>query len=161
MPMIWLYARKNSKLQTPDANDLALRAQNFKIADSRCRTSASRAQKPRFCARKARKRGFRRQKAHKNVDFVLEKPENGGSEGKKRTTTSILCSKSPKTGVPRAKKHKNADFVLGEANIREKLTEACGFCALFADRTKMDIFVLTELIVWSNVVYGICEDYKR
>ena len=49
----------------------------------------------------------------------------------------------------------------GGANIWEKLTEACGFCALFADRTKMDIFVLTELIVWSNVFYGICEDYKR
>ena len=31
-------------------------------------------------------------KAHKNPDFVLEKPENGGSEGKKRTKTSILCS---------------------------------------------------------------------
>ena len=33
---------------------------------------------------------------HKNADFVLEKPENGGSEGKKRTKTSILCSGSPK-----------------------------------------------------------------
>ena len=31
-------------------------------------------------------------KAHKNADFVLEKPENGGPEGKKRTKTSILCS---------------------------------------------------------------------
>ena len=50
------------------------------------------AQKPRFCARNARKWGFRRAKAHKNADFVLEKPENGGSEGKKRTKTSILCS---------------------------------------------------------------------
>ena len=29
------------------------------------------AQKPRFCARNARKCGFRRQKAHKNADFVL------------------------------------------------------------------------------------------
>ena len=26
-------------------------------------------------------------KAHKNADFVLEKPENGGPEGKKRTKT--------------------------------------------------------------------------
>ena len=34
------------------------------------------AQKPRFCARNARKWGFRRQKAHKNLDFVLGKPEN-------------------------------------------------------------------------------------
>ena len=30
-------------------------------------------QKPRFCARKGRKWGFRRAKAHKNLDFVLEK----------------------------------------------------------------------------------------
>ena len=39
------------------------------------------AQKSRFCARNAPKRGFRRQKAHKNADFVLEKPEIEGSEG--------------------------------------------------------------------------------
>ena len=56
------------------------------------RTISSRAQKNRFCARNARKRGFRRSKAHKNLDFVLESPENEGSEGKKRTKTSILCS---------------------------------------------------------------------
>ena len=29
---------------------------------------------------------------YKNPDFVLEMPENGGSEGRKRTKTSILCS---------------------------------------------------------------------
>ena len=56
------------------------------------RIISSRAQKNRFCARNARKRGFRRSKAHKNLDFVLESPENEGSEGKKRTKTSILCS---------------------------------------------------------------------
>ncbi len=39
------------------------------------------AQKPRFCARNARKRGFRRPKTHKNGVFVLEKPEFEGSEG--------------------------------------------------------------------------------
>ena len=60
-------------------------------------------------------------------------PENGGSVGKKRTKTSILCSKCPKIGVlegksaqkprfcarnalkrgfRRAKAHKNPDFVL-------------------------------------------------
>ena len=33
--------------------------------------TSSRAQKPRFCARKARKRGFGRPKKHKNHDFVL------------------------------------------------------------------------------------------
>ena len=31
-------------------------------------------------------------KAHKNPDFVLVKPENGGSEGQKSTKTPILCS---------------------------------------------------------------------
>ena len=72
---------------------------------------------------------------HKNPDFVLEMPENGGFGGQKRTKTSILCSKRPKTGVSkgksaqkprfcarnapkqgfrRAKTHKNADFVLGK-----------------------------------------------
>ena len=30
-------------------------------------------------------------KAHKNLDFVREKPENEGSGGQKRTKTSILC----------------------------------------------------------------------
>ena len=48
----------------------------------------------RFCARNTRKRGFRRRKAHKNLDFVLEKPGNGGPEGKKRTKNPILCSNS-------------------------------------------------------------------
>ena len=42
---------------------------------------SSRAQKPRFCARNARKWGFLTTKAHKNGDFVLEKPEIEGSEG--------------------------------------------------------------------------------
>ena len=102
MAMIWLCARKNSKLQTPDADDLAQRAQNIKIADlpmphisftstktsilcSKCPKTGvpnpKSAQKPRFCARTARKRGLRRPKKHKNPDFVLEKPENEGSEG--------------------------------------------------------------------------------
>ena len=125
------YIQHNCAL--PDADDLALRAQDFKIADSRWHTSASRAQKPRFCARTARKRGSRRPKKHKNRDFVLETPENRGFEGQKSTKTPILCSKSPKTRVPnpksaqkprfcarnarkrgfrRLKKHKNHDFVL-------------------------------------------------
>ena len=110
---------------------------------SRCRLSlcsktgvseANKAQKPYFCARKDRKQGVRTPKAHKNADFVLERPGNVGSRPQKSTKTSILCSKSPKTGGPEAKKaqkprfcarntrkhgfqtpkaHKNADFVLG------------------------------------------------
>ena len=100
---------------------------------------AKSAQKPRFCARKARKWGSRRQKAHKNHDFVLEKPENEGSEGQKSTKTPILCSKSPKMRVSKAKsaqkprfcarnaqkwgfrrqkKHKNLVFVLGKVDRR-------------------------------------------
>ena len=39
---------------------------------------------------------------HKKPDFVLEMPENGGSEGQKRTKTSILCSKSLKSRVLKA-----------------------------------------------------------
>ena len=109
------YIQHNCAL--PDADDLALRAQKFKIADSRCRTSASRAQKPRFCARKAQKRGSRRPKAHKNLDFVLEMPENGGPEGRKRTKTLILCSKCLKTRAPKAKKAQKHRFCArGERN---------------------------------------------
>ena len=104
----------------------------FTLPDATC--PSARAQKCRFCARKARKWGFRRPKKHKNPDFVLEMPENGGSRPQKSTKTSILCSKSLKTGVSKAKKaqihrfcarkaqkrgsrrkkkHKNAVFVLG------------------------------------------------
>ena len=35
---------------------------------------------------------------YKNSDFVLERPENGGPEGQKRTKMPILCSRSGKTG---------------------------------------------------------------
>ena len=55
-------------------------------------SKAKKAQKPRFCARNARKRGFRRAKAHKNADFVLEMSENKGSKPQKRTKIPILCS---------------------------------------------------------------------
>ena len=40
---------------------------------SRPTSPVTRAQKPRFCAREARKRGFQTLKAHKKPDFVLEK----------------------------------------------------------------------------------------
>ena len=63
---------------------------NFSFHESR--SPYIRAQKPRFCAREARKRWSRRQKAHKNLDFVLENPKNGASEGQKSTKTPILCS---------------------------------------------------------------------
>ena len=73
---------------------------------------AKSAQKCRFCARNARKWGFRRQKAHKNADFVLEMPENEGFGGEKRTKTSILCSEGAKT-----------------REISPFLTQKCRFCA--------------------------------
>ena len=117
MPMIWLHARKTSKLQTPDGAHQLHEHKNFDFVlempenggskpQKRTKTSilcsnspktgapkAKKAQKPRFCARKARKRGFRRLKAHKNPDFVLEMPENEGPEGQKSTKTPILCLK--------------------------------------------------------------------
>ena len=49
-------------------------------------------------------------KAHKNADFVLERPENGGLEGQKSTKAPILCSKHPKTGVPKAKSAQKPRF---------------------------------------------------
>ena len=55
---------------------------------------------------------FPRLPEHKNLNFVLEKPENEGFEAQKSTKTSILCSKTLKTGARRPKKHKNLDFVL-------------------------------------------------
>ena len=75
---------------------------------------SARAQKCRFCARKARKWGFRRAKAHKNLDFVLEKPENEGLEGQKSTKTPILCLKGLKMGVLEAKKAKKWSFCARE-----------------------------------------------
>ena len=72
--------------------------------------TAPRAQILVFCARTARKQGFQTSKAHKNLDFVLEKPENRGFRPQKRTKTSILCSKCPKTGVPKGKSAQKPRF---------------------------------------------------
>ena len=47
---------------------------------------------------------------HKNADFVLEMPENGGSEAKKRTKNPILCSKRPKMRVPDPKSAQKPRF---------------------------------------------------
>ena len=53
-------------------------------------------------------------KAHKNLDFVLETPENEGSEGQKSTKMEFLCSKRPKTRVPKAKKAQKWSFCARE-----------------------------------------------
>ena len=55
-----------------------------------------------------------RAKAHKNLDFVLEMPENRGFEGKKSTKTPILCSKSPKMRVSEAKSAQKPRFCARE-----------------------------------------------
>ena len=47
---------------------------------------------------------------HENANFVLGKPENGGSEGQKSTKTSILCSESLKSGVLEGKIVQKVDF---------------------------------------------------
>ena len=38
-------------------------------------------------------------KNHKNLDFVLEKPENEGFGGQKRTKMPILCSEREASGI--------------------------------------------------------------
>ena len=73
-----------------------------------------RAQKCRLCARKCQKWGSRRQKAHKNLDFVLKMPENKGSRPQKRTKMPFLCSKRPKMGVPKAKSAQKPRFCARE-----------------------------------------------
>ena len=52
-------------------------------------TKGKKAQKCRFCSRKARKWGFQRQKAHKNPDFVLGK--KGIGSGKRRYWHREAC----------------------------------------------------------------------
>ena len=72
------------------------------------------AQKYRFCARNARKRGSRRQIKHKNLDFVLGKPENQGKTAHSDTKTPILCSKCPKMRVPKPKSAQKPRFCARE-----------------------------------------------
>ena len=87
---------------------------------SRCHLSLCSSTKMPILCSKGSKTGGRRQKAHKNLDFVLEKAENVGFEGQKRTKTSILCSKCPKTGVPEAKSAQKCQFCARNAR-------KCGF----------------------------------
>ena len=75
------------------------------------------AQKCRFRARNAGKWGSQRQKKHKNLDFVLEKPENEGFEGQKRTKMPILCLKCQKTRVPDGKNAQKPRFCAREAEF--------------------------------------------
>ncbi len=78
------------------------------------RDYSSRVQKPRFCARNARKRGLRRVKAHKNADFVLERGQNLGKVALSDTKTPILCSKAPKIGVLKGKSAQKPRFCARE-----------------------------------------------
>ena len=80
----------------PDADDLAPRAQNFKIADLPMPMIW-------LCARKNSKLqtpdAAHQLHEHKNPDFVLEKPENEGSEAQKSTKTPVLCSGREVIGI--------------------------------------------------------------
>ena len=51
---------------------------------------------------------------HKNLDFVLEKPEIEGFGGQNSTKSRFLCSKSPKTGVSKAKSAQKPQFCARE-----------------------------------------------
>ena len=53
-------------------------------------------------------------KAHKNPDFVLGKPENGGANGKSAQKPRFCARNGRKWGFRRVKAHKNPDFVLGK-----------------------------------------------
>ena len=65
-------------------------------------------------ASRAQKRELRRVKAHKNLDFVLETPENRGSEGQKSTKMPILCTKGLKMGVLAGKSAQKPQFCARE-----------------------------------------------
>ena len=98
---------------------------------------AKKAQKPRFCARNARKRGFQTQKAHKNPDFVLETPENEGYECKKRTKMGLLCAflfrKAAHCG-PRCLRLDLGTAQLWSNHLRPALRLASGLVACGANR---------------------------
>ena len=68
----------------------------------------------RFVAGRGRCGKYATGKAHKNLDFVLEKPENEGCEGQKSTKTPILCSKCPKMRVPKPKSAQKPRFCARE-----------------------------------------------
>ena len=57
-------------------------------------------------------------KAHKNLDFVLEKPENEGFGGQKRTKMPILCSGRGKSGIGKRNRGLECKTVAGNANSR-------------------------------------------
>ena len=57
---------------------------------------------------------FPRLPEHKNLDFVLEKPENEGFEAQKSTKMSILCSKGLKTGGSEGKSAQKCRFCARE-----------------------------------------------
>ena len=85
-------------------------------------------------------------KAHKNLDFVLEKPENRASRPQKRTKTPILCSKCPKTGVSKAKKAQKPRFCAREVGklalgsvIAETLSVNVAFLQITAQASKIQI----------------------
>ena len=89
---------------------------------------SARAQKPRFCARNAQKRGFQTPKKHKNLDFVLEMLENKGSEGQKSTKTSILCSGRGEFALGSVRV--NLRQITAHANVSQRCLELEFVCAV-------------------------------
>ena len=87
---------------------------------------------------------------HKNADFVLEKPENGGSGGQKRTKTSILCSKSPKTRVPDPNKAQKTRFC-----AREERKLASG--SITSEKLIVNVAFL-QIIAHTNVPWSCLEE---
>ena len=85
-------------------------------------------------------------KAHKNPIFVLEKPENGGSDSQKRTKNPILCSKRLKTRVSKPKKAQKHRFcarndvkLASGSIIAEPLTVNLSFLQITEHAFKMQI----------------------
>ena len=76
---------------------------------------------------------------HKNPDFVLETPENGGPEGQKSTKTSILCSKCPKTEVPDPKSAQKPRFCAREVGKLASGSATVAFLQITAHASKMQI----------------------
>ena len=97
------------------------------------KTPGHRAQKPRFCAQNARKRGFRSQKSTKTTILCSKRPKMGVPEAKKAQKPRFCARNTRKRGFQRAKAHKNADFVLempeNEGSEAQKSTKTSILCS--------------------------------
>ena len=74
---------------------------------------------------------------HENANFVLEKPENGGSEGQKSTKTSILCSGGREGGPGRQELALCRQELPSGSVIVEKFTITVAFLQITAHAPKI------------------------